>query len=194
MSRVSYLHHHRQLLTLYSPSQPEAALLCRVATGHDVSAAHELESKEGWRTLDMILRTTGEQILHSRIPKRGRESESSPTIPPAAAAASLSPHTQSPSSSRKPRTSGEPLAKKLAACRLNERRPVAVAAPSLGGEGSVGGSGDANADASADDSEGAVLSEDAEAPSPGDAQQQQRRQPSRGWGGRAREGKNERRR
>jgi nuclear protein localization family protein 4 len=40
-------------------SKPEAALLCRVATGHDVSAAHELESKEGWRTLDMILRTTG---------------------------------------------------------------------------------------------------------------------------------------
>jgi nuclear protein localization family protein 4 len=40
-------------------SKDEAALLCRVATQHDPSDAIQLQSSEGWQTLEMILRSTG---------------------------------------------------------------------------------------------------------------------------------------
>ncbi|KAF6808078.1 endoplasmic reticulum and nuclear membrane proteinc [Colletotrichum sojae] len=89
-------------------SKDEESLLCRVATQHDLADTYQLQSTGGWQTLQAILQSTGE-----RIPKRPRQSEGSPVYNALHAAAS-------------PRQSGsteEPLAKRFAAFRLNERRP-----------------------------------------------------------------------
>lgn len=79
-------------------------MLCRVASQHDLADTFQLRSTEGWQTLQAILQSTGE-----RLPKRQREDDvvSSPS---------------SSSSFQDPiRDSGEPLAKRFAAFRLNER-------------------------------------------------------------------------
>jgi nuclear protein localization family protein 4 len=81
-------------------------LLCRVASQHDLSDTFQLRSTEGWQTLQAILQSTGE-----RIPKRQREDDGV-----------SSPSSSSSSSYKDPtRDSGEPLAKRFAAFRLNER-------------------------------------------------------------------------
>ena len=73
----------------------------------------QLASTEGWQNLQAILQTTGE-----RIPKRPRERDDIlPTAPIAKPPPSSTSITALPV-----RDSGEPLAKRFAAFRLNERR------------------------------------------------------------------------
>ncbi|KJZ76616.1 hypothetical protein HIM_03952 [Hirsutella minnesotensis 3608] len=86
-------------------SGDEFSLLCRVSSQHDLADSFQLRSTEGWQTLQAILQSTGE-----RIPKRERERDDDP-------ASSL---PRNPSATG----SGEPLAKRFAAFRLNERQSV----------------------------------------------------------------------
>lgn len=104
---------------LSSLLQDEEALLCRVATQHDLADSFQLRSTGGWQTLQVILNSTGE-----RIPKRLREydevpstTSSSVSSPPLSSSSSF--HSKAPSAVGEP---GEPLAKRFAAFRLNERR------------------------------------------------------------------------
>lgn len=87
----------------YHCSQDEEALLCRVATGHDLADAFQLKSTTGWQTLLAILQSTGE-----RTPLKRRRDESDP------GSSNSSPfrsHTDDPEA--------EHVAKRLAAVRLN---------------------------------------------------------------------------
>jgi nuclear protein localization family protein 4 len=94
-------------------SQDEESLLCRVASQHDLADSFQLRSTEGWQTLQAILQSTGE-----RIPKRRREDLDDPASFPSSASTS-----STPSSSYSPSLHpDEPLTKRLAAFRLNERR------------------------------------------------------------------------
>lgn len=104
---------------LFARQQDEFSLLCRVASQADLADNFQLRATEGWQNLQAILQSTGE-----RLPKRRRELDSAPAVAPhssslAAAAA--------PSSSSDP---GEPLAKRFAAFRLNERRTLAESSSS----------------------------------------------------------------
>jgi len=93
-------------------SKEEEALLCLVATHHDLAEAFQLFSTDGWRTLIAILQSTGE-----RPPKRFRGGSS---------AVAPSPSYQSSVDNE------EPLAKRFAAVRLNGDRPAHFTAESLG--------------------------------------------------------------
>ncbi|KAK3330396.1 NPL4 family-domain-containing protein [Apodospora peruviana] len=84
-------------------SKEEETLLCRVATQHDLAESFQLRSTTGWQTLQVILESTGE-----RIPKRSRSDGGTP----GRGATSSGPSAND---------SDEPLAKRFAAVRLNEK-------------------------------------------------------------------------
>ncbi|KAI1640361.1 NPL4 family-domain-containing protein [Biscogniauxia mediterranea] len=107
-------------------AKDEEALLCRVATTHDLAETYQLFSKPGWQTLLAILQSTGESLPKKR-PRPSSGDEGGNQVKNGGASSATS--SSSPSSSAAgaaaatttPNRSGEPLAKRLAAVRLNER-------------------------------------------------------------------------
>ncbi|KAG6008865.1 nuclear protein localization protein 4 [Claviceps maximensis] len=91
-------------------SKDEEALLCRVASSHDLADSFQLRSTEGWQTLQAILQSTGE-----RLPKRPRDFDDPATSIDSSAYEFSAPFSRT-------RDSDEPLTKRFAAFRLKERR------------------------------------------------------------------------
>ncbi|KAK4192712.1 nuclear protein localization protein 4 [Podospora australis] len=105
-------------------SKDELALLCRVATSHDLAEAFQLRSTAGWQTLLMILQSTGERPSKRPRPRYSNDVDLGTSAMMSGGAAS------SLSSSRSVRDdTGEPLAKRFAAVRLNEDRTTKPSGP-----------------------------------------------------------------
>ncbi|KAK3299011.1 NPL4 family-domain-containing protein [Chaetomium fimeti] len=105
-------------------AKEEEALLCRVATQHDLAESFQLRSTTGWKTLHMILQSTGE-----RLPKRPRQSEDAAVVVGNGSGSGSGggqlgdgAAASSSSSSYPNDDAREPLAKRFAAVRLNGPR------------------------------------------------------------------------
>lgn len=101
----------QSIVTKRSLKQDEEALLCRVATGHDLADAFQLKSTTGWQTLLAILQSTGE-----RPPKRSHRDMELDESP----GSGSSPAFPSRNTVYDPDT--EHLAKRVAAVRLKSTR------------------------------------------------------------------------
>ncbi|KAI1828097.1 NPL4 family-domain-containing protein [Xylaria intraflava] len=108
-------------------SKEEEALLCKAATSHDLAETYELLSKPGWQTLEAILQTTGE-INPKKRPRSpsghdgsmlGAQANGGAKSTCASTTTSSSQHISTSTTTTS--QSGEPLAKRFAAVRLNEQ-------------------------------------------------------------------------
>ncbi|KAI1356494.1 nuclear protein localization protein 4 [Xylaria sp. FL0043] len=105
-------------------SKEEEALLCKAATTQDLAETYQLFSMPGWQTLETILQATGETLPKKRFySSLGDEDEMLGAQANGGATSTSTSTTASPSSSTSmaSRRSGEPLAKRFAAVRLNDR-------------------------------------------------------------------------
>ncbi|KAI1415999.1 polyubiquitin-tagged protein recognition complex, Npl4 component [Hypoxylon sp. FL1857] len=102
--------HQTQIL-----AKDEEALLCRAATTHDLSDAFQLDTKQGWLTLEAILAETGERSPKKRKRPCRSSDEGGQSVGEASSSSAAS------STFNTTNKSSEPLTKRLAAVRLNER-------------------------------------------------------------------------
>ncbi|ORY60159.1 NPL4 family protein [Pseudomassariella vexata] len=105
-------------------SKAEEALLCRVATKHDLADTYQLFEMPGWQTLIAILQSTGEKLPNNSSSRKRLRRPSGDGAPNGAAAPALN----NLSTGRRPNTS-EPDAKRFAALRLSGERADGSARP-----------------------------------------------------------------
>ncbi|KAK7924568.1 Nuclear protein localization protein 4 [Apiospora marii] len=102
-------------------SKEELALLCQLATTHDLANTYKLFSMPGWQTLEAIVESTGETYpMNSSGTKRKYSTGGDGASSAAAPATATSLPSSSSSSARAARTSsGEPIAKHFANLSVN---------------------------------------------------------------------------
>ncbi|KAI1845290.1 hypothetical protein JX266_008600 [Neoarthrinium moseri] len=123
------------LLTFIHNMGEEEALLCRVATKHDLADTYQLFSMPGWQTLEAIIQSTGEILPSNRLkrPRRpsgdGEQDASSshplandPSATTSTTTASGKTTTAAAAAAAAAATNGEPDAKRFAALRLSGER------------------------------------------------------------------------